>query len=123
MERSKRVTQAEEWMKQVRLPVVIYWIDNAEIGVKMDTLYGQGTAATLKPEKFHGRGAVRVLSGAQPDWVAGLAPDMMDAVRAIEERQNQQYFEKCSFENSAKGNLIYETLDIPGSAAHGVMIS
>jgi len=121
-ERSKRVKQAEQWMEQCTICVIVYWIDNAWIGAKMDALYGEGTVAKLEPEKFSTRGLVSITTGDMPPWVAGLGTDIWESVKAMEDpiRQDQQCFEKCSFENSAKGNAIFEALDLPDLAAHGV---
>lgn len=122
-ERSKYVKKAEQWMEHNQTTVIVYWIDYSHICAKMDALYGEGTAAKLEPEKFSARGVIRILSDDVPSWVSGSEPGMLDMINAMEDpaREGQQFFEKCSFENSAKGNVIYEALRVPKSTAHGVV--
>jgi len=122
-ERSKRLEQAERWSKELAVSVKVYWIDAAQIRTKMNDLFGRDTVSKLEGKKFNARGAVSILSGegSPPAWVSGMDPAMREIIEAMETRNDQPFFEKCSFENAAKGNVIFDALDVPGSAAHGAL--
>merc|ERR550525_133440 len=50
-----------------------------------------------------------------------MEPTIKEAIAAVEHRGSLQYFEKCSLENAAKGNAIFDALHNPNSAVHGVV--
>jgi len=122
--RAKRIKKAGEWAKQ-DIDVTVFWIDEERINDKIDHLFGAGTWKNkLEPAKFCERGLVRILSGERPKWVAGVHAELLKTIEAVESptREAQQFFEQCSFVNAAKGNVIFDALDNPRSAAHGAVI-
>jgi len=126
-EREKNGEKAQEWADQ-GLPVVVSWLPEAAISQGVDRLFGAGCWEKLQGQKFDFRGAVRLFEAAEPDrpgWLRGLAPEgeMYKAIETVESRSEKQYFEKCSFENAAKGNAIYQHLRGEGRmpAAQGVV--
>jgi hypothetical protein len=130
-EREKRLGQAREWADK-GLHVVVSWLPEANISQGVDRLFGAGCWEKLQGQKFDFRGAVRLLEAAEPDrpeWLRGLtctAPgrEMYLAIKAVEDRaDDMQYFEKCSFENAAKGNAIYQHMRGEGQepAAQGAV--
>jgi len=120
-ERTKRYNQANEWLTQVGIPVTVFWIDNDHIATMVDKVFGAGTWEKLKPEKFNKRGAVRIVNEKPQSWVNTTNPEMKKAIQVIESRQENQCIEKCSFENAAKGHVIYEVLHSHDLAAHGTV--
>jgi len=123
-EREKRLRQAREWADQ-GLPVAVSWLPEVSISEGVDRLFGAGCSEKLRRQRFDFRGAVRLLevAGPQgPEWLRRLrdtAPgrELYRAIEAIESRaDHQRYFEKCSFENAAKGHAIYQRLRGGGRA-------
>ncbi|CAK0832398.1 unnamed protein product [Prorocentrum cordatum] len=129
-EREKRLGQAREWADQ-GLPVIVSWLPEASVSEGVDRLFGAGCWEKLQGQRFDFRGAVRLLELAepeQPEWLRGLsstAPgrELYLAIKAVEGRAEEQYFERCSFENAAKGYAIYRHLRGEGHApaAQGVV--
>ncbi|CAK0807074.1 unnamed protein product [Prorocentrum cordatum] len=128
-ERTKKLGKASEWAKETGLRVVVSWLPESAIANGMNSLFGTDCSEKLKGKKFDVRGEVRLLSG-QLEWVRGMAAasdpsqiEILRAIEAVESRESKQYFEKCSFENSAKGNAIYQHLRGDGHKpdAHGAV--
>jgi len=129
-EREKNQKKAREWADQ-GLQVVVSWLPEASISEGVGRLFGGDCWEKLQNHKFDFRGGVRLLEAAEPDrpeWLRGLkgtAPglEMHKAIEAVESRSDTQYFEKCSFENAAKGNAIYQHLRGKGGepAAQGAV--
>jgi len=115
LDRNKK--KAREWADQ-GLHVVVSWLPEAAIAEGVDRLFGEGCWEKLQGQRFDCRGAVKLLQAAEPDgpeWLRGLkgtAPgcELYRAIETVESRAEQQFFEKCSFENAAKGNAIYQHL-------------
>jgi len=122
--------KAREWADQ-GLQVVVSWLPRDTISEGVDRLFGEGSWETMQGQKHDFRGAVRLLDTAEPErpeWLreltgTALGGEMYKAIEAAEGRADNQYFEKCSFENAAKGNAIYQHLRGEGRepAAQGVM--
>lgn len=119
-EREKRVKQAMEWATQ-GLDVKVRWLAETEISEGVDKLFGPGAWAKLQPATSSHRGDIRLqdvgldASQAPAQWLAALkgaknsaALALHEAIRTIETRSENQGFEKCSFENAAKGNAIFQ---------------
>jgi len=117
-ERTKKLGKAAEWAKETKLQVVVSWLPESTITEGMSSLFGADCVEKLKEEKFNSRGKVRLLDAAQPlEWMRGMEGtadqsqrDIYMAIKDVESRENKKCFEKCSFENSAKGNAIYQHL-------------
>ncbi|CAK0869120.1 unnamed protein product, partial [Prorocentrum cordatum] len=115
LDRNKK--KAREWADQ-GLHVVVSWLPEAAIAKGVDRLFGEGCWEKLQGHKFDFRGAVRLLEQAEPErpeWLRGLTDTasggtMYEAIEAVEGSTCNRYFEKCSFENAAKGNAIYQHL-------------
>ncbi|CAK0847337.1 unnamed protein product [Prorocentrum cordatum] len=103
----------------------------ASIAEGMDKLFGADCWEKLQGQEFDCRGAVKLLQAAEPDgpeWLRELKGtasgcELYRAIETVESRAEQQFFEKCSFENAAKGNAIYQHLRGAGHApaAQGVV--
>eukprot|EP00930_Biecheleria_cincta_P040102 TRINITY_DN2750_c0_g1_i1.p1 TRINITY_DN2750_c0_g1~~TRINITY_DN2750_c0_g1_i1.p1 ORF type:complete len:1671 (+),score=338.01 TRINITY_DN2750_c0_g1_i1:189-5201(+) len=117
----KSLTQAEEWAKQCGAPVLVYWIDTKQITTKINELYGANASSLLEDRKFNERGVIQILSDQMPAWTAGVDGEIKSAIREVEGSGAGELpgFEKCSLENSAKGNLIFETFALPCIEEHG----
>ena len=117
-ERNKKLAKAAEWANQTELQAVVSWLPEAAISQGMNDLFGADCTEKLKEKKFDARGDVRLLGAAQQlEWIRVISGsddqsqrDIHKAINDVESRANKQYFEKCSFENSAKGNAIYQHL-------------
>mmetsp|Transcript_149387 Transcript_149387/g.263717 ORF Transcript_149387/g.263717 Transcript_149387/m.263717 type:complete len:650 (+) Transcript_149387:116-2065(+) len=121
-ERDKRVTQAKEWASK-GFEVIVYWIGMDELGQKINELFGAKFVEIHKEAKFNARGLVKIMSDSGLSWVQGVREDFKKKIQDIEspQRGGKQYFEKCSFENAAKGNLIFELLHNDAAAMHGAI--
>lgn len=121
-EKQKRLQQARKWAASCGLTILVLWFDYSWIDAKIDEIFGTGTAALIKEKPATARGLLH-LSESTLSWVQQLSDELKAAVQSIEDssRQKLQYFEKCSFEYSAKGNLIFDLLESPLLAAHGVV--
>jgi len=117
-ERTKKLGKAAEWAKQTELQVVVSWLPESAIIQGVNSLFGANCSEKLKEKKFDVRGDVRLLEAEkQLEWIrviSGTADqsqrDIYKAIQEVESRADKRYFEKCSFENSAKGNAIYQHL-------------
>lgn len=119
-ERDRRLAQAGEWATQCGIDVIVYWIDQDLITAKINALYGADISTRFEDEKFNARGLIVILSDPRPAWVDGMEEEMTKAIEAMEDPAKESpFFEKCSFENSAKGNVIFEVLDSPEIEVHG----
>ncbi|CAK0812206.1 unnamed protein product, partial [Prorocentrum cordatum] len=116
-ERKKKVGKASEWAAQ-GLPVIVSWLPGVAISDGVDRLFGAGCWEKLQEAKFDFRGAVKLTEAAEldrPEWLRGLAGtapgrELLGAIEAVEHRADKQFFERCSFENAARGNAIYQHL-------------
>jgi len=118
VERTKKLGKAAEWAEQTKLQVVVSWLPESEITQGVNSLFGAGCSEKMKDKKFDVRGDVRLLEvGQQLEWMKAMSGtpdpsqrDIYQAIQVVENRTDKRYFEKCSFENSAKGNAIYQHL-------------
>eukprot|EP00931_Biecheleriopsis_adriatica_P052600 TRINITY_DN30628_c0_g1_i1.p1 TRINITY_DN30628_c0_g1~~TRINITY_DN30628_c0_g1_i1.p1 ORF type:complete len:297 (-),score=64.74 TRINITY_DN30628_c0_g1_i1:56-946(-) len=117
-EKQHRLQQAQSW-EAAGMDVIVYFISDKSISEKVRELYG---VEADSPAKFSERGLVQLFS-AQPSWMKGVNTRLQESISNIESnaRQELRFFEKCSFENSAKGNVIFEALHTEGLEKHGVI--
>eukprot|EP00933_Yihiella_yeosuensis_P064212 TRINITY_DN67576_c0_g1_i1.p1 TRINITY_DN67576_c0_g1~~TRINITY_DN67576_c0_g1_i1.p1 ORF type:complete len:308 (-),score=70.20 TRINITY_DN67576_c0_g1_i1:171-1094(-) len=122
-EKDRRLKQAAEWAQQCGTTVMVYWIGIEQVQRKVVALYGGDALKSFEGKDFNVRGLIRLLSNPQQTltWMEGLSQEMKAAIEAVEDagRGSQRFFEKCSFENSAKGNVIFEVLESSTIKAHG----
>lgn len=120
-EREKKTKKAQEYADN-GFSVVYYPVNAEDLGKSINKLYGDRFVEDNASAPHNARGLVKISSDPPPAWSKGMHDIVRESVSAIEhsDRGDKQYFEKCSFENSAKGNLIYDLLHNSESAAHGV---
>lgn len=118
-DKEKRRLQAIEWSEQ-GIPIVFTWIDEELQKQKMNLLFGANTSSTLEGKKFNDRGSVLVLGQPQQAWVSDLDGPIRQAIQRVEDSNPQGGFEKCSFENAAKGNAIFDCVGDAECRAQGV---
>jgi len=121
-EREQCLKLARGWAEQ-GISVTVFWIDPDLINAKIAMMFGDEHLKSLQPEKFNTRGIIRILCNDPAAWVSAVDPAILQALAAVEDpaRKSRQFFEKCSFENAAKGNVLFDALDVPTSASHGVI--
>lgn len=118
--REKKVKQAQAWANQ-GISVIVYWLDNNQIHEQVNALFGADAWAKLEPANFDKRGDLFVLTGSPPTWVDGIDDKIKLAIEEVETKHACKGFEKCSFDNMAKGNLGFEALHDCKAAKHGVV--
>mmetsp|Transcript_96353 Transcript_96353/g.176683 ORF Transcript_96353/g.176683 Transcript_96353/m.176683 type:complete len:763 (-) Transcript_96353:24-2312(-) len=134
-ERNWRLEQAEEWAAQ-GFTVLVYWVCLERLNQKINKLFGHRFVEDNQFARFNARGIVQIMSDPLLPWVQGLAHDqhrsmlskwlsnfLLWSILAIEnvDRGDKQYFQKRSFENAAKGNLIFELLHNKFASKHGIV--
>lgn len=120
--KQKRLKQAKEWAQQ-GLNVVVFWVDAQMLDRRIDEMFGDSFVEDHRCMSHDVRGLRKIVPEPQPTWVKGMSDIVWESILAIEsaDRGAKRYFEKCSFENAAKGNLIFDLLHIGKPAQHGVV--
>eukprot|EP00930_Biecheleria_cincta_P000998 TRINITY_DN102178_c0_g1_i1.p1 TRINITY_DN102178_c0_g1~~TRINITY_DN102178_c0_g1_i1.p1 ORF type:complete len:345 (+),score=71.06 TRINITY_DN102178_c0_g1_i1:32-1066(+) len=123
--------KAQEWARQCQIRVYVYWIDAKKLIAKIEYVYGADawTALTNTASKSvtGDRGLIKVHKSNR-SWMEGLAgsyagEQLKQSIETCEkqtDKNGKQGLEGFSFENSAKGNLIFELLTTSGGL-HGVV--
>jgi len=125
-ERNESLKQAQDWAAQ-GFAVILYWVSVDEVTKKIDELFGSHFRKKTISEDDNTRGLLKIMSEPALPWFEGirddLCPELKKRIQDVEspQREEAQYFKKVSFENAARGNLIFDLLHNSAAALHGVV--
>mmetsp|Transcript_156982 Transcript_156982/g.278518 ORF Transcript_156982/g.278518 Transcript_156982/m.278518 type:complete len:478 (+) Transcript_156982:240-1673(+) len=121
-ERNESLKQAQDWAAQ-GFAVIVYWVSVDEVKQKINELFGSHFVERTISEDDNARGLLKIISEPALPWFEGVRSDLKKRIQKVEspQRGKAQYFKKVSFENAARGNLIFDLLHNSAAALHGVV--